>query len=81
MVHSLINDLPDPNYATLRDLSWHLLKVTKGHEATKMNATNLGIVFGPTLMDSGSVPNPSEFKYQSELVQFIIENCDQIFEE
>ena len=81
MVHSLINELPDPNYATLRDLTWHLAKVTSCHEATKMNASNLGIVFGPTLMDSGATPNPSEFKYQSELVQFIIENCDQIFEQ
>ena len=81
LVHSLINELPDPNYATLRDLTWHLSKVVKNCDQTKMTASNLGIVFGPTLMDSGSTPNPSDFKYQSELVQFIIENCDQIFEE
>ena len=44
-IHAAINELPDPNYATLRALVLHLQRV-QGHEArNRMSSTNLAICF------------------------------------
>ncbi|CAG8588169.1 2465_t:CDS:2, partial [Scutellospora calospora] len=51
-LHERVNNLPDPNYSTLKYLMGHLHKVVQNQEKNKMNVQNLGIVFGPTLMGS-----------------------------
>ncbi|KAG0248692.1 hypothetical protein DFQ27_000684 [Actinomortierella ambigua] len=53
-IHECTNQLPDPNYATLKFLMAHLNKVQINQEVTKMGASNLGLIFGPTLMCSSN---------------------------
>ncbi|KAM0786281.1 hypothetical protein ACM66B_001761 [Microbotryomycetes sp. NB124-2] len=49
-LHERVNDLPDPNYATLRYLMGHLDKVRQHESVNQMSCTNLAIVFGPNLL-------------------------------
>ncbi|KAI9188437.1 Rho GTPase-activating protein [Blastocladiella emersonii ATCC 22665] len=53
-IHAIVNRLPDPHYATLRHLMYHLNRVAKNAARNKMTAANLSIVFGPTLMHGGA---------------------------
>jgi len=46
----LIYELPSANYAVLKRLIGHLERVTDYEEINQMYATNLAIVFGPTLI-------------------------------
>lgn len=48
-LHERVNELPDANYATLKHLMGHLAKVADNGEVNQMRASNLAIVFGPTL--------------------------------
>ena len=48
-LHERVNELPDANYATLKHLMGHLAKVADNGEINQMRASNLAIVFGPTL--------------------------------
>ncbi|KAK7035300.1 Rho-type gtpase-activating protein [Paramarasmius palmivorus] len=48
----LVNKLPPEHYYTLRALMLHLHRVRERSEVNLMNARNLGVVFGPTLMRS-----------------------------
>lgn len=44
-LHQLINELPDPNYATLRALVLHLHRVTQHESRNRMGSSNLAICF------------------------------------
>ncbi|KAJ3522003.1 hypothetical protein NMY22_g12074 [Coprinellus aureogranulatus] len=48
-LHERVNDLPDPNYSTLKYFFGHLHRITQNSEINNMSITNLAIVFGPTL--------------------------------
>ena len=82
-LHAIINGLPDPNYATLRALTLHLNRVVENADHNRMNASNLAIVFGPTLMGDGKVgaSNFSDSGYQVRVVDTILNNCYQIFDD
>lgn len=79
-IHELINELPDPNYATLRLLGKHLYMISINSEINKMGVTNLSIVWGPTLIDSQGAPDPMEMKYSSQVIEVVLQNYNQIFE-
>ncbi|KAF9428839.1 hypothetical protein BGZ94_000846, partial [Podila epigama] len=49
----LIRTLPAPNYILLKRIIEHLERVTDYEEVNHMYATNLAIVFGPTLLRPG----------------------------
>ena len=49
-LHEQVNELPDPNYATLRFLMGHLDRIRSYESINQMSAHNLAIVFGPTLL-------------------------------
>ena len=49
----LIRTLPPPNYLLLKRIIEHLERVTDYEEINHMYATNLAIVFGPTLLRAG----------------------------
>ncbi|BGO95571.1 hypothetical protein NBRC10512_007828 [Rhodotorula toruloides] len=49
-LHERVNDLPDPNYATLKFLMGHLDKVAALEHLNQMSVSNLSIVFGPNLL-------------------------------
>ncbi|KAI1329914.1 hypothetical protein F5Y16DRAFT_364358 [Xylariaceae sp. FL0255] len=78
-LHAIINGLPDPNYATLRALAIHLHRVIENSSMNRMNSQNLAIVFGPTLMGTGS--NIADAGWQVRVVDSILQNTYQIFDE
>ncbi|TGZ85678.1 RhoGAP-domain-containing protein [Ascodesmis nigricans] len=78
-LHGLINQLPDPNYATLRILIIHLHRVQEHSDVNRMNAHNLAVSFGPTLFGD----NSNDMKHAGWAVaaaETIILNCYSIFE-
>lgn len=46
---ALVEELPEENFMVLRYLCRFLHKVSQHEEATRMNPSALGIVFGPNL--------------------------------
>uniref|UniRef100_D8Q0T0 GTPase activating protein n=1 Tax=Schizophyllum commune (strain H4-8 / FGSC 9210) TaxID=578458 RepID=D8Q0T0_SCHCM len=48
-LHEKVNELPDPNYATLKYLMGHLSRISKSNDVNGMTCHNIGVVFGPTL--------------------------------
>ena len=48
-LHEQVNELPDANYAALKHFMEHLSKIRKEEKTNQMSASNLSIVFGPTL--------------------------------
>jgi hypothetical protein len=89
-IHELVNLLPDANYATLRALMRHLYTVVEHEGETLMNAVNLGIVWGPTLLEGSGNGLPvssadvnagaMEFKHQARVVECVLANFEGIFE-
>jgi hypothetical protein len=80
-LHAIINALPDPNYATLRALTLHLNRVQENSFANRMNASNLAIVFGPTLMGANTGPNIQDAGWQVRVIDTILNNTYQIFDD
>ncbi|KAL8807363.1 MAG: hypothetical protein Q9182_000702 [Xanthomendoza sp. 2 TL-2023] len=78
-LHAIVNSLPDPNYATLRALTLHLHRVQEHSAANRMNAGNLAICFGPTLMGTGS--NVADNGWQVKVIETILHNTYQIFDD
>ncbi|KAI4157407.1 MAG: hypothetical protein L6R39_000689 [Caloplaca ligustica] len=78
-LHAIVNSLPDPNYATLRALTLHLHRVQEHSAANRMNAGNLAICFGPTLMGTGS--NIADNGWQVRVIETILQNTYQIFDD
>ncbi|KAI5806870.1 Rho GTPase activation protein [Geopyxis carbonaria] len=78
-LHALINQLPDPNYATLRILALHLNRVQEHSNVNRMNTGNLAICFGPTLMGSDAAPNIADAGWQARVIDSILQNCFSIF--
>ncbi|XP_058419878.1 LOW QUALITY PROTEIN: GEM-interacting protein [Diceros bicornis minor] len=85
---TLLVQLPDSNYNTLRHLVAHLFRVAAQFEENKMSANNLGIVFGPTLLrppdgpgvvGAGPVTCLLDSGHQAQLVELLIVHYEQIF--
>nr|XP_057906246.1 GEM-interacting protein isoform X2 [Doryrhamphus excisus] len=79
----LLQRLPPCCYGTLQHVIGHLQKVSRNNE-NKMSASNLGIVFGPTLLRPPvSTDQPTvalqETTYQALLVEFLISQHDTVF--
>lgn len=79
-LHAVINDLPDPNYATLRALVLHLNRVVENVSVTRMTSQNLAIVFGPTLMGAGGM-DAEKGRWHVRVIDTILQNTYQIFDE
>ncbi|KAG1151622.1 hypothetical protein G6F37_004903 [Rhizopus arrhizus] len=71
-LHTIINDLPDAHYATLKYIMHHLDKVQQHQEYNKMNTSNLATILGMSLM--GGDEN------HIKIVQTVLENYSLIFE-
>ncbi|PRT52745.1 RHO GTPase-activating protein RGD1 [Wickerhamiella sorbophila] len=78
-IHAIINKLPDANYTTLRYLVFHLYRVQERESINRMNITNLGIVWGPTLMAT-DYSNVGEMAIQGRVVETVLANAYAIFE-
>uniref|UniRef100_A0A8C2KDB0 Rho GTPase activating protein 42a n=1 Tax=Cyprinus carpio TaxID=7962 RepID=A0A8C2KDB0_CYPCA len=73
-VHALVHKLPEKNKEMLDILIKHLHK-------NLMTVSNLGVIFGPTLMRSQeeTVAAMMNIKFQNIVVEILIENYDKIF--
>lgn len=82
-IHALVHRLPEKNRNMLDILAKHLLRVSSHSEQNMMTVSNLGMIFGPTLMRSQeeTVAAMMNIKFQNIVVEIIIENCNKIFGE
>ncbi|KAL0985439.1 hypothetical protein UPYG_G00156890 [Umbra pygmaea] len=81
-IHESLLQLPPAHHETLRFLMAHLKKVTMFEKDNFMSAENLGIVFGPTLMQSpeqNALATLNDMRHQKLIVQLLIENEDILF--
>ncbi|KAM5125749.1 beta-chimaerin-like isoform 2-T2 [Callospermophilus lateralis] len=81
-VHEVLMLLPPAHYETLRYLMIQLKKVTMNEKDNYMNAENLEIMFGPTLMwspEDSTLTTLHDMQYQKLIVQILIENEHVLF--
>uniref|UniRef100_A0A674CBL3 Beta-chimaerin n=1 Tax=Salmo trutta TaxID=8032 RepID=A0A674CBL3_SALTR len=81
-IHEGLLQLPPAHYETLRYLMMHLKKVTMFEKDNFMNSENLGIVFGPTLMqppEQNALATLNDMRHQKLIIQLLIENEDVLF--
>ncbi|XP_044576323.1 uncharacterized protein LOC123259705 isoform X5 [Cotesia glomerata] len=83
-IRKLLRDLPEHHFETLKYLMFHLKKVVEHSEINKMEAKNLAIVFGPTLVRaSGSRDNMvtmvTDMSHQCRIVESLLNNVDWFF--
>ncbi|CAM4656781.1 hypothetical protein PO909_027343 [Leuciscus waleckii] len=82
---NLLKELPKPNTNTLRYISRHLRRIAELEDDNKMSPSNLGIVFGPSLMrprPSGATVSLSslvDYPYQARVVETLIVFYSSIF--
>uniref|UniRef100_A0A8C1LGU1 Chimerin 1 n=1 Tax=Cyprinus carpio TaxID=7962 RepID=A0A8C1LGU1_CYPCA len=81
-LHEALKQMPPAHCETLRYLMAHLKRVTQNEKHNLMNAENLGIVFGPTLMrapDLDAMTALNDIRYQRQVVELLIKNEDILF--
>ncbi|XP_048504870.1 uncharacterized protein LOC105687120 isoform X4 [Athalia rosae] len=83
-IRKLLRELPEHHFETLKYLLFHLKKVVDHSEVNKMEAKNLAIVFGPTLVRaSGSRDNMvtmvTDMSHQCRIVESLLNNVDWFF--
>lgn len=80
---SLLNSIPGENFWTLSCLMHHLKRVSQFSEVNLMSASNLSVVFGPTLMRSSNdmltTNSLVNNKHQCCVVELLITNAKEIF--
>ncbi|NXO00744.1 RHG29 protein, partial [Rhinopomastus cyanomelas] len=85
-IKDLLKQLPVPNYNTLQYLIGHLHRVTEQAGENKMSASNLGIIFGPTLIRprqtdaTVSLSSLVDYPYQARVVELLITYYEKIFD-
>ncbi|KAJ7990094.1 hypothetical protein DPEC_G00296720 [Dallia pectoralis] len=80
-VHALVHKLPEKNKEMMELLIKHLVTVSTHSQFNLMTISNLGVIFGPTLMRSQeeTVAAMMNIKFQNIVVEILIENFDKIF--
>lgn len=80
-VHALVHKLPERNKEMLELLIKHLVTVSAQNQHNLMTVSNLGVIFGPTLMRSQeeTVAAMMNIKFQNIVVEILIENFNKIF--
>ncbi|KAM9718462.1 rho GTPase-activating protein 29-like isoform 1-T1 [Menidia menidia] len=85
-IRDLLCQLPPANYRTLRYLIAHLNRVTEQAEENKMTASNLGIIFGPTLVKPRqidaevSLSSLVDYPYQALMVEQLVRHFQTVFD-
>ncbi|XP_043818378.1 rho GTPase-activating protein 29-like isoform X2 [Dromiciops gliroides] len=85
-IKSLLKKLPGPNYNTIKYLIGHLNRVVQKAEENKMPASNLGIIFGPTLIRPRqtnakvSLSSLVDCIHQARFVELLIAYYEKIFD-
>ncbi|XP_078525964.1 rho GTPase-activating protein 45 isoform X2 [Lissotriton helveticus] len=77
-LNELLQDLPQENRATLQYIMQHLKRIAHVEQDNKMTPSNLGIVFGPTLMRPRptqatiSLSSLVDYPHQARIVEALI---------
>ncbi|XP_070701198.1 rho GTPase-activating protein 29-like isoform X2 [Pempheris klunzingeri] len=85
-IRDLLRQLPSANYRTLRYLIAHLNRVAEQAEENKMTASNLGIIFGPTLVKPRqtdaevSLSSLVDYPYQALMVELLVRYFQTVFD-
>ncbi|KAM4729087.1 rho GTPase-activating protein 29-like isoform 2-T2 [Anableps anableps] len=85
-IKDLLRQLPTANYRTLRYLITHLNRVSKQADENKMTASNLGIIFGPTLVKPRqidaevSLSSLVDYPCQALMVEILVRHFHMIFD-
>ncbi|XP_030629680.1 rho GTPase-activating protein 29 [Chanos chanos] len=85
-IRDLLRQLPIAHYKTLKFLIAHLQRVMEKSEENKMTASNLGIIFGPTLIKPRqmeaevSLSSLVDYPYQALMVELLIKHYQMIFD-
>ncbi|XP_049336829.1 rho GTPase-activating protein 29 isoform X1 [Astyanax mexicanus] len=85
-IKDLLRQLPTTHYKTLQLLIRHLHRVSEKAEENKMTASNLGIIFGPTLIKPRqadadvSLSSLVDYPYQALIVELLIRHYEMIFD-
>uniref|UniRef100_I3JB96 Rho GTPase-activating protein 29 n=1 Tax=Oreochromis niloticus TaxID=8128 RepID=I3JB96_ORENI len=85
-IKDLLRQLPPANYKTLQFLIEHLHRVMEQSEENKMTASNLGIIFGPTLIKPRqadaevSLSSLVDYPYQALIVELLIRHYQMVFD-
>ncbi|KAL9030612.1 MAG: hypothetical protein Q9196_001293 [Gyalolechia fulgens] len=76
-----IGALPSIHRACLEFLIFHLARVVEHERSNLMTSLNVAVVFAPTVMRPESLAREmSESQAKNQAVQFLIENCQGIFQ-
>lgn len=82
-LHDLIDKLPFSNRKTCGVLMHHLQRVASHSDQNQMNASNLGIVFGPTLLrpqgGNASLACLVDTPHQTRVVELLIVSAQSLF--
>ncbi|KAJ6663190.1 hypothetical protein lerEdw1_010326 [Lerista edwardsae] len=80
-IHSLVYKLPDKNREMLEMLIRHLVNVCEHSRDNLMSPSNMGVIFGPTLMraQEDTVAAMMNIKFQNIVVEILIEHFDKIY--
>ncbi|XP_051943520.1 rho GTPase-activating protein 29-like isoform X2 [Hippocampus zosterae] len=85
-IRDLLRQLPAANYRTLHFLVAHLNRVAEQAEENKMTASNLGIIFGPTLVKPRqaeaevSLSSLVDYPYQALMVELLVRHFPLVFD-
>ncbi|XP_047424254.1 rho GTPase-activating protein 29 isoform X2 [Mugil cephalus] len=85
-IKDLLKQLPPAHYKTLQFLIEHLHRVSERSEENKMTASNLGIIFGPTLIKPRqadaevSLSSLVDYPYQALIVELLVRHYEMIFD-
>ncbi|KAG7268014.1 hypothetical protein CRUP_022521 [Coryphaenoides rupestris] len=85
-IKDLVRHLPAAYYKTLQFLIEHLHRVSEHAEENKMTASNLGIIFGPTLVKPRqadaevSLSSLVDYPYQALVVELLVRHYQMLFD-
>ncbi|KAJ7310371.1 hypothetical protein JRQ81_007282 [Phrynocephalus forsythii] len=80
-IHALVYKLPDKNREMLELLIRHLVHVCEHSKENLMSPSNMGVIFGPTLLraQEDTVAAMMNIKFQNIVVEILIEHFDKIY--
>uniref|UniRef100_A0A8D0G0R9 Oligophrenin-1 n=1 Tax=Sphenodon punctatus TaxID=8508 RepID=A0A8D0G0R9_SPHPU len=80
-IHSLVYKLPEKNREMLELLIRHLVSVCEQSKENLMSPSNMGVIFGPTLMraQEDTVAAMMNIKFQNIVVEILIEHFQKIY--
>ncbi|KFP17065.1 Oligophrenin-1, partial [Egretta garzetta] len=79
-IHALVYKLPDKNRDMLELLIQHLVNVCEHSRENLMSPSNMGVIFGPTLMraQEDTVAAMMNIKFQNIVVEILIEHFGKV---